>query len=502
MTRVLLHKEQQSYLRELSALESLLTRESRRLAATSLPAFIDYVTPWFVPAKHHRLLIKHLAAIERRDIYRLMVLMPPGSAKSTYGSTLFPPWYMGRNPEHSVLAVSNVDPLAQRFGRRARNLVGTKEYHDVFGFGLNPGITSVTQWENQRGGEYYGTGILGGIGGRRMDLGLIDDPLKGKKDADSKTVRDAQWEWYKSDFKPRMKPNAAIVLITTRWHHDDLAGRVMREQLLGGDQWTILNLPMECESEDDPLRRRIGEFLWPEWFKRAEVEQVKKDSRTWNSLYQQRPSAEEGDIVKREWFRYYSVAPSEWDQIIMSWDMTFKNSSSSDWVVGQVWGRQGARKYLLDQVRDRMGFVETRRAVKRLRDKWPKATAILIEDKANGPAIIDTLREAISGIIAINPKDSKVARLEAISPQIEAGDVFLPETAPWIHDFIEEFLMFPNGVNDDQVDTATQALNYLARNERAGQVASVGETIYGSGNYGFSDRTGIASSTSSGGRIF
>ena len=120
----------------------------------------------------------------------------------------------------------------------------------------------------------------------------------------------------------------------------------------------------------------------------------------------------------------------------------------------------------------------------------------------NGPAIIDTLREAISGIIAINPKDSKVARLEAISPQIEAGDVFLPETAPWIHDFIEEFLMFPNGVNDDQVDTATQALNYLARNERAGQVASVGETIYGSGNYGFSDRTGIASSTSSGGRIF
>ena len=208
------------------------------------------------------------------------------------------------------------------------------------------------------------------------------------------------------------------------------------------------------------------------------------------------------DIVKREWSKYYNVAPSEWDQIIMSWDMTFKNSNSADWVVGQVWGRQGARKYLLDQVRDRMGFVETRRAVKRLRDKWPTATAILIEDKANGPAIIDTLREEISGIIAINPKDSKVARLEAISPQIEAGDVFLPEAAPWIDDFIEEFLMFPNGAHDDQVDTATQALNYLARNERAGQVASVGETIYGSGNYGFSDRTGIASSTSSGGRIF
>jgi predicted phage terminase large subunit-like protein len=452
---------------------------ARTRATASFPAFIEYTTPWFQPAKHHRLLIDRLTAIERRDIYRLIVLMPPGSAKSTYASVLFPPWYLGRHADHSVLAVSNVDPLAQRFGRRARNLVGTQEYRDVFAFGLNPEITSVTQWETQRGGEYYGTGMGGGIGGRRVDLGLIDDPLKGRKEADSKLVRDAQWDWYKSDFRPRMKPNAVIVLVTTHWHHDDLAGRLINEMQFGGEHWDVLCLPMECESADDSIGREIGEMLWPEWFRANEIAEFKKDSRTWNALYQQRPSAEGGNIAKREWWKRFAVAPAHFDQMIQSWDMSFKDRDTSSYVVGQVWGRVGANKYLLDQLRERMGFSATLQAFQDMSAKWPRAVAKLVEDKANGTAIIDALKNKISGIIAVEPEGSKEARAEAVSPQIEAGNAWLPEHAPWVHDFIEEWAEFPESANNDQVDAGSQALLHLNRNQRGAQVASSGERVFG-----------------------
>jgi len=164
--------------------------------------------------------------------------------------------------------------------------------------------------------------------------------------------------------------------------------------------------------------------------------------------------------LKRNWWQYYRQTPDRFDEVIQSWDMAFKDTKTADFVVGQVWGRKGADKYLLDQVRDRMDFPATVQAVRSLSAKWPQARNKLVEDKANGPAVIATLKNEIPGLIAVNPEGGKVVRAQAASPDIEAGNVYLPDpsVAPWVHDFIEECAAFPNGANDDQVDAMTQAL--------------------------------------------
>lgn len=253
-------------------------------------------------------------------------------------------------------------------------------------------------------------------------------------------------------------------MIMTRWAEDDLAGRLISEADAGGEQWVILSLPAIAE-ENDMLGRSIGEPLWPERFGLDELLMIKAavGSYVWNALYQQRPSPVEGGMLKRGWWQFYKESPSKFDEIIQSWDMTFKDSAGTDFVVGQVWGRKGADKYLLDQVRDRMDFPATLTAVKSLTAKWPQASAKLVEDKANGPAVIAMLKQKIEGLIPVEPQGSKVARVSAVSPQIEAGNVYLPDPsiAPWVHDFIEECAAFPTGAHDDQVDAMSQALMRL-----------------------------------------
>jgi predicted phage terminase large subunit-like protein len=293
-------------------------------------------------------------------------------------------------------------------------------------------------------------------------VGIIDDPFKNAEEAASQTIRDKVWEWYRSTFRTRLAPGGAIVLIMTRWHEDDLAGRLIAEMQAGGEQWTIIEMQAEAE-EGDPLGRAIGETLWPEHgFDKAWAEETKRAVGTyfWQALYQQRPSAPEGEILKRGWWKFYKVIPADLQEVIQSWDMTFKDSDGSDFVVGGVWGRKGADKYLLDQVRGRMDFPTTLAAVKALTAKWPQARAKLVEDKANGPAVIAMLKREIPGLTPVEPQGSKMARVAAVSPEIEAGNVYLPDPsiAPWVNDFIEECAAFPNGKHDDQVDQMSQAL--------------------------------------------
>ena len=462
-----------------------------------------YIDNWHIGA-----ICEHLQAVTEGQIKRLLCNMPPRSMKTLLFSVIWPAWEWIKKPQTRYIYASYAASLSERDALKARRLIESAWYRQRYGeiYKLTSDQNEKKRYENDKTGYRLSTSVGGTGTGEGGDRIVADDPHNAIE-IHSPAARREVITWWSETMSTRGNDPATMahVVVMQRLHQQDLSG-----YLIDLGTYDHLCLPMEYEGSGkltsigwiDP-REKAGELLWPSRFDREYVNALKLTLRSAASgQLQQRPSPPEGAIIKREWFKFYLIAPSEWDQIIMSWDLTFKNSTDADWVVGQVWGRAGANKYLLDQVRDRMGFVETRRAFRRLCDKWPQATAKLIEDKANGPAIIDSLREEISGIVAINPKDSKLARVEATSPQIEGGNVYLPEHAPWIHDFIEEFLMFPNGAHDDQVDTATQALNYLARNERAGQVASVGETIYGSGNYGFSDRTGIASSTSSGGRIF
>lgn len=315
---------------------------------------------------------------------------------------------------------------------------------------------------------------------------IIDDPLKDRKEAESALIRQNVWDWWTDSASTRLAPGAPVVVILTRWHQEDLAGMLLAQE--DGHLWEVLNIPALADhdlekGETDPLGREPGEFMqsartnkdgrprtavqWLAIMKRA-------GSRAWNALYQGRPSAVEGDMFRREQWGSYrnpqwldmpdgSKFLTGFDDLLISWDMAFKDTESSDFVVGQVWMRRGADIYLLDQVRDRMDFVETCARFRELAARWPQATLKLVEDKANGTAVINALRRIVQGIVPEEPQGSKVARASAVTPLVEARNVHLPapELAPWIADFIEEAAAFPNGAHDDQVDAMSQALNRL-----------------------------------------
>ncbi|MCI1696477.1 phage terminase large subunit [Aneurinibacillus aneurinilyticus] len=444
----------------------LLEEEAEYMAGQKLVSFLEYESDgMWKSARHLEHLCEKLEAVERGEIRRLMVFMPPRHGKSEVVSKKFPSYFLGRNPDKEVIISSYSSDLAYDFSRIARNTL--KEWGmRLWGIQVAKDSGAVGRWgiDGTRGG-FTAAGVGGPITGRGAHVAIIDDPFKNWQDAASKTIRETVWDWYRSTLRTRLAPGGAVILVMTRWHEDDLAGRLLKEMKEGtGEHWEVVSLPAVAE-EGDSLGREVGEVLWPERFPPHEYSEMKRavGSRLWISLYQQRPAPDEGQIFKRDWWRFYRELPSAFDEVIQSWDCTFKDSNDSDYVVGQVWGRIGADKYLLDQVRAQMNFPATISAIRSLSAKWPQAHAKYVEDKANGPAVIATLKREISGLIPVNPEGGKVVRAQAVSPAIEAGNVFLPDSsiAPWIHDFIEEYAAFPNGANDDQVDCGTQAINKL-----------------------------------------
>ena len=453
--------------------ESLATRKPSSLLNSSYDA-LRTVTPahlawtvsegrWF-PYEHLLFLNRKLVDIAAGRIKRLMVSMPPRHGKSELVSRYFPAWYLGTFPDKRIILVSYEADFAATWGRKARDLL---EEHgpSLFGIRVSGKSSAANRWdiEGHEGGMIT-AGVNGPITGKGADIGIIDDPVKNDQEAMSVTYQERAYEWYKSTFRTRIQRDGAIILIMTRWHENDLAGKLLAAQEEDGEKWEVVSLPAMAE-DDDPLGRELGQPLCPGLFTKDALESIKKSvgSYWWASLYQQRPSPAEGGIFKRNWWQYYRRAPDRLDEIIQSWDMTFKDTKTADFVVGQVWGRKGADKYLLDQVRDRMDFPATIQAVRTLSAKWPQAKVKLVEDKANGPAVIATLKKEISGLIPVEPQGSKESRAWAVSAEVEAGNVYLPDPsiAPWVHDFVEECAAFPNGANDDQVDAMSQALMRL-----------------------------------------
>lgn len=445
---------------------SLPPRDEAALKARdSLIAFAQRTMPAYQPAAHHELIAKKLEAVERGEIDRLIITMPPQHGKTELASIRFPAWFLGRNPDKRVIGCSYAAALANSISRRARDIVAGDAW--PFPNKLNPDAAAVAAWEvDRRDGGYSAAGVGGPITGKTADLLLIDDPFKNLEEADSANRRELVWLWYTATAYTRLRGRGAVVVIQTRWHHDDLAGRLLAAQGAGGDRWEVLHLPALAES-NDPLGRREGETLWPAMHGQAVMEQRKTTvgTRVWTALFQGHPSSEEMALFKRDWWKYYSTPPARFDRVILSWDMAFKDTKSSDFVVGQVWGAKGADRFLLAQRRARLSFTATLDAVRKQAAEWPVAGLKLVEDKANGPAVIDTLKVEIPGLVAVNPEGGKYARASAVSPQAEAGNVWLPDPRihPWVHDFVQECADFPTGVHDDQVDAMSQALLRLAR---------------------------------------
>lgn len=435
-----------------SLLQELLARKE---AAKSLRQYIDYLGVGVVPAKHHLLLLDALEAVERGECPRLMVCMPPGSAKSTYTSQIFPGWYLGRNPERSIIAASHTQELAERFGRRVRNYFASQEHRNVFGIGVAEDSQAAGRWDTEKGGEYFAAGVGGSITGRRADLGIIDDPVKSREDADSERSRDRAWDWYVNDFLTRLKPNASQIVVMTRWHDDDLGGRILERER---EQWKVIELAMEALPAD-PLGRKSGERLWPEWYTDDLVETAKKDARGWNALYQQRPASDEGDYFKADWFRDYEEPPT-----------AVKTYGASDYAVTEgdgdytehgifavdSWGNI----YILDWWRGQTAS-----------DTWIERKCDLILRyqpfcwfgeagpirRAIEPYLLRRMNErnAFCRIEWLPSLADKTVRARNFQALASMGKVFLPKQAPWKADLLGQLLRFPAGKYDDGVDVCS-----------------------------------------------
>jgi predicted phage terminase large subunit-like protein len=456
-------------------------------ARTYLQYFIlltnkQYQCKWF-----HRLIADKIDNIVNGKIKKLAVFLPPQHGKSTIISKAAPAYILGRDPNCRIASCSYSADRAQEYNRAVQRTIDDPIYKTIF---PNTYLSGSPDHPNPAGtyvrnsdtfdiigyaGVYRSVGVMGPLTGFTVDIGIIDDPIKDRMEAESRTYRNRVWDWYNDVFKTRMHNSSKQILVQTRWHEDDLAGRILASE----PDWEVVSIPAICETkgaiESDP--REVGEVLWPEKHEIEKILAIKsKNPRSFASLYQQHPTPPEGGIFKKDWWRFWASLPDDFDSVIMSWDCAFEGDDDSDFVVGQLWGKKGADAYLLDQVRGQWDFPETVNQIRQFVKRYPMVQEILIEKKANGHAIIQILHNEIPGIIPIVPEEGKESRAAAISHIVESGNIYLPApvVAPWINEAIEyELSPFPNSVNDDIVDALTQAINrmYIKNTGFSGRVA-------------------------------
>ena len=418
---------------------------------------------------------------------RLIISIAPQEGKSSRVTKIGSLWALIRNPETRIGIASYAQPLAEGFGRDIRNWITTNNGDEGtldLGLRIAPDYGSAKRWQlNGHRGGVVCVGIGSGFTGRAAEALVIDDPFPDMEQAESAYYRERVWSWWRSVAAPRLAPGAPVIQIATRWHEDDLCGRMLAAE--DGHRWRVINIPAladhdPAKGQSDPLGREPGEWLASARGRTvAEWEQIRiqSGSRVFAALYQGRPSPDAGNVWQRQWWRRYheplwSQHPTvpgaylvrEADELVISVDAAFKDTKSSDYVVMQVWARRGASVYLLDQVRKRLSFTDTLTAFLAMVARWPQATRKLIESAANGVAVIDSLKAKIPGIVPVTPRESKYARASAVSPFIEAGNVFLPVAEIALFDaeaLIDEAAGFPNAAHDDQVDATSQALAEL-----------------------------------------
>lgn len=457
----------------MSDLDALLVERKRRLmkaelARRSLAGFISYINPDYIHSDFSRTVCQELddflIAVMAGERPVLLLQAPPQHGKSDIVSRYLPAYIFGRWGDSRLAACSYAIDLARDMNRDVQRIMQSDEYREVFpNTWLNPKRVVTIDGQALRNSErfdivgrrgyYICTGVRGPLTGKSVDIGIIDDPIKNASEARSPTVKKAIKDWYESVFLTRLSKNAGQIIMATAWAVDDLVATVAAQNP------KAKHLKFRAIDDD-------GNALVPELHPIEQLLDIKAALHPsfWAALYDSNPVIEGGNIFLSEWTKAYAPndLPARFDEIIQSWDATFKDTQDSDFVCGQIWGRVRAHYYLLDQVLGRMSFTVTIAAILAFRARWPEATAVLIEDKANGPAIIDSIKNQIPGVIPIEPDGSKIARAFAVTPLWQAGNVSVPAIAPWRNDFDKELISFPNAAHDDQVDAMTQALRYLA----------------------------------------
>lgn len=441
---------------------------SRELARRSYADYLALTTPGWKNTRLSRFLadtVQQFIETRTGNAYDILVVeCPPQHGKSMSLTEAFPSWYLGKYPTNRVIEASYNEETAERFSRRNKEKI-INYGGALFGIGIGD-INRATEFElNNHQGRMISRGIMSGITGNPANLLLIDDPIKNRVEADSPTTRSRIWDEWQNSLKSRLAAGAKVVLIMTPWHEDDLAARILRSE----HNATLLRLPVEAE-EGDPMGRAPGEPLCPElgkdaeWlrdFKNAYVRDPDGGARAWAALYQCSPRVEEGNLLRRDWWQYYreDSLPKLGTEVI-SVDAAFKDKDSNDFVAISVWGKRGNDYYCRYMMNQHLNFLATIQAIRAVRMLYPGARAALIEDKANGSAIINVLQQEMF-CIPVNPRGGKVARVNSISAAIESGHVHLPIGAPWVNDFVDQCAAFPNAAHDDMVDSMSQALSYL-----------------------------------------
>lgn len=407
----------------------------------------------------------HIKYIESRilnSLYngggRFIVTVPPRHGKSEFISKWIPCWYLDTFSDRNIILTSYGDDLASSFGRFVRNHF---EQNELAMARLKQDSQSANRFETTNGGGMVATGIGGPITGRGGHLLLIDDPYKNWEEANSAKVRQSVRDWFDTTFYTRQEPGATIILLQTRWHHDDLAGYLMREH---SDKWEVINLPALAE-ENDKLGRSPGEALCPQRYDTEALESIKNglSDQHWQSLYQQRPTKKGGEIFKREWWKYYDSVPTNITHRVQFWDTAQKPGLTNDYSVCATWGKAHEGYYLLDLFRAKLEAPELEQAIVQQYYKH-RPHAVQIEDKSSGSSMIQYLRRGTAiPVLAYDPKqkDKQLRAIEA-TPLIRSGRCFLPRQAPWLSDFMIEHEQFPNAAHDDQVDSVSQMADYFS----------------------------------------
>lgn len=419
-------------------------------------------------ATHHRLLLQALVDITTSAYGRLMVLMPPGSAKSTYASVVFPAYYLGNFPDKKIILAGYGDDLVRKLGRRTRAIIRQPRYQNIFKTKLSEDSQAAQEFSLTNGSEYLSCGILSGVTGNRANGLIIDDPIKGREQADSPAMRQKVFDAYEDDLKTRLIPNGWVVLIQTRWHEDDLAGRILPKGWAGesgdilcrdGNVWKVLSIQAQCELENDPLGRPIGEYLWKEWFNTKHWDQYKLNPRTWSALYQQIPSPATGTLFKVEKIPVIDVVPAG-TKFVRAWDLA-ATENGGDYTCGGALGKMPDGRYVvMDMVRIQEGPDGVEATIKATASRDGKGIRVeLPQDPGQaGKAQVAYLVRQLAGFrVRARPvSGNKVQRAEPLAAQANVGNLVILRGS-WNKMLLDELSKFPYGSHDDQVDALSTA---------------------------------------------
>ena len=420
-------------------------------------SFVKYVWPDFIEGSHHKIMSEKFNKVATGQLKRVIINMAPRHTKSEFSSYLLPSWMIGKNPKLKIIQATHTTELAVRFGRKAKHLIDSEEYQKIFPTKLREDSKAAGRWETNEGGEYFAAGVGGSITGRGADLLIIDDP-HSEQDALNVNALERTWEWYTSGPRQRLQPGGIIVVVMTRWNMKDLTGRLINAQKeTKADQWEVIEFPAILPNNKP---------VWPEYWKLQELESVKASLAIgkWNAQYQQNPTAEEGSIIKREWWNLWEKDLPPLYHVIQSYDTAFLKKETADYSAITTWGvfypteDSGPNLILLDVVKDRFEFPELRRVALEQYNYW-KPESVVVEGKASGMPLTFELRKQGIPVINYTPSrgNDKHARVNAVAPLFESGQIWATDDK-FTEEVIEECAAFPYGDHDDLVDSMTQAV--------------------------------------------